>query len=396
MEFVDSLPKVAKFSFTQPPIENMAYLLQKKPELHYRWNEIMFEAHHRAFTVARITKADLLLDVQTSLLKAMKEGKSFQHWKKDLKPTLQKKGWWGKRDSVNPKTGEVQEIKIGSTRLKTIYQTNMAVAYAQSRAGTQYGGRAEYLRYVAVMDGDTRATHKTMHGTILHRNNDFWARNYPPNGFNCRCRVDAYTKKEIEAKGWEIEDYTPKDIADKGWAYDKRQLEPDDSSLEEIIEQKVDRINQTQDPDKLIKSFLGENLQELKSERKKWNNFKEFFAAPKGNFAIAKLEPKLKEVLEAKTDKILLSAETIKSHAHHPEIQAFNYYLIKHMQKNILFGVQSGNNKVFLLKKLGVIYEAVIKTSANKKEVYITSMHIISNLEKTKKRLLRKGEEIKL
>jgi SPP1 gp7 family putative phage head morphogenesis protein len=383
-------------SFNQAPIDNIAYMLQKKPELHFSYDEIMFEAHHRAFTVAKITKADLLQDMQTSLLKAQKEGKSFESWKTEIKPTLQKKGWWGTKDAVNPKTGEVKEIKIGSSRLRTIYQTNMSVAYAQSRAKQQYGGREEYIRYVAVMDSHTRAKHKSMHGVILHRDNDFWKRNYPPNGFNCRCRADVYSKQQIEKRGWSIDEGSYSDIADNGWAYDKRNIAGDDSELEELITKKAEKIADTQDPDKIIRSYLKEDLQELKTERKRWKDFTKFFANPKGVFTIATLTPKLKTIFGAKTDKIFLSAADIKSHAHHPEIGAFDYYLIKHMQKNALFAVREGDTRVVFLKKLGITYAVTIKVTEHKEEVYLLSMFKISNIEKEKRRLREKGVEIKL
>jgi SPP1 gp7 family putative phage head morphogenesis protein len=383
-------------AFNKPPIDNIAYLLQKKPELHFNYGEIMFEAHHKAFTVAKITKADLLQDMQVSLLKAQKEGKSFESWKKEIKPTLQKKGWWGTKKAMNPKTGEFKEIKIGSSRLRTIYQTNMSVAYAQSRAKGQYEGKTEYLRYSAIMDGKTRPKHKLMHGKILHRDNDFWTRNYPPNGFNCRCLVSAYRKSQIEKKGWVIEEEAPEDIADKGWAYDKRNLVVDDDELENLIKQKAQKIADTNDPDKIIRSYLKEDLQELKEERKRWTDFKAFFANPKGSFILSSLSLKLKEIMGAKTDKILLSAETLKSHTHHSEIGAFDYYLIKHMQKNVLFSVQENDTRIILLKKLGVVYKAVIKVTEDKKEVYLISLHKVTDANKEIKKISKKGKEIKI
>lgn len=45
------------------------------------------------------------------------------------------------------------------------------------------------LRYIAVMDGLTRPAHADMHDTIRPVDDDFWAMNMPPNGWNCRCRV---------------------------------------------------------------------------------------------------------------------------------------------------------------------------------------------------------------
>ncbi|MDR0666777.1 MAG: phage head morphogenesis protein [Campylobacteraceae bacterium] len=388
------------FSFNLPPEQNLTYLLKKKPELHYNYDEIMFEAHHRAFTVAKVTKADLLLDIQTSLLKAQKSGKSFESWAKEITPTLKKKGWWGEKKYFNPTTGEVREFKVGKSRLKTIYRTNMSVMDAQTRANEQYSSGAEYLRYVAIMDSRTRDMHKKLHGLILHRNSSFWKNNYPPNGWNCRCKTFAYTKGQIEKRGWTIAKYPPKWFkADKDWNYDTRNLEGSgDNTLAKVIEQKVNRIIDVNDPDKLIRSYLKESLWELAAERKRWAKLKKFIANPKGNFALSPLAPKLKSALKTESSEIFLSKDTLVSHTHHPEITAFDYYLVKYMQNNTLFAVQEGEFKVLLLKKLGKIYETTIKTTENKKEVYLVSMHLIKskNIEKTKQRLLRKGKEIKI
>lgn len=102
----------AKFSFNNPPLENIAFLMAKKPKLHFDYDEIKFEAHQRAFTVAKVTQIDLLADIQTSLENAFVEGQSFEKWKKELKPTLQKHGWFGKSvEVINPKTNEKRALK---------------------------------------------------------------------------------------------------------------------------------------------------------------------------------------------------------------------------------------------------------------------------------------------
>ena len=46
-----------------------------------------------------------------------------------------------------------------------------------------------FLKYRAVIDGKTRATHKTMNGIIKRWDDSFWKSFYPPNGWNCRCSV---------------------------------------------------------------------------------------------------------------------------------------------------------------------------------------------------------------
>ena len=161
---------MVNFSFNNPPLDNIAFLMSKKSELHFDYDEIKFEAHQRAFTVAKVKQIDLLSDIQASLENAFVEGHSYQSWVKELKPTLQKHGWFGKSvEVINPKTNEKKSIEVGSTRLKKIFYTNTRTAYAQSRARAQEQSSDEYLRYVAILDSRTRHTHAALHGLILKK-----------------------------------------------------------------------------------------------------------------------------------------------------------------------------------------------------------------------------------
>ena len=83
--------------------------------------------------MAKVTRIDLLHDIFNSINKGIKEGKTFKDFQKDIKPTLEKKGWWGEKEIINPSTGEIKTIKIDARRLKNIYKTNMRVAYSQAR-----------------------------------------------------------------------------------------------------------------------------------------------------------------------------------------------------------------------------------------------------------------------
>jgi len=56
-----------------------------------------------------------------------------------------------------------------------------------------------YLEYVAVLDGSTRPAHAEQNGQIHRVSSPYWDIWYPPNGYNCRCRVKGRTAKE--AKG---------------------------------------------------------------------------------------------------------------------------------------------------------------------------------------------------
>ena len=375
------------FSFSQTPDENIAYLLSKKRELHFNYNEIMFEAHHSAFTVAKITKADLLLDIQTSLIKAQKDGTPFEQWQKEIKPVLQKKGWWGIKKYIDPETGEIKEFKVGSSRLRTIYETNMRTANAKARANSQYRGYAEYLRYVAIMDSRTRDTHKAIHGTILHRDNSFWKKNYPPNGWGCRCRVDAWTKEQIEKRGWEIQESGPERFkADKDWGYDTRCLEANDDVLSRVIKQKIEKLTKTNDPDKIIRAYLNESLGELSKNRKLFNNVKNLFIeatafsseletspVDKKMLVLAKATAKLQTELKTDAKYIFLSGWTIRTHIHHDNINAFDYYLVRHMLTRAYRYKPSGEFHYVYFTKLGKFYRAVFKKTKDD-EIFLQSL----------------------
>ena len=51
------------------------------------------------------------------------------------------------------------------------------------------------LRYDAVVDGETRDTHRELNGTIRPIDDPFWNSHYPPNGWGCRCTVTQTDEK---------------------------------------------------------------------------------------------------------------------------------------------------------------------------------------------------------
>lgn len=207
------------YSFDTPPLDAIAHLKAKRPELHFDYDEILHEAHHKAFTVAKVVKLDLLSDIQESLIQAQQKGQSFQSWKKELIPTLKAKGWWGETEVTNPATGEVKTIFVGSRRLKTIYDTNMRTSYAVGRYKSQMMSDMEYLRYSAILDSRTRPSHSQKHGIVLPKTDPWWDINYPPNGWRCRCKAQAVSKSMIEERGWKVSKTPSENIADRDWAY---------------------------------------------------------------------------------------------------------------------------------------------------------------------------------
>jgi hypothetical protein len=144
--------------------------------------------------------------------------KHFKNLKNSFYPYYKKRAGGGK-DIVNEKTGEIKTIHIGSRRLKNIYKTNSRVTYNKQRYENQMLLKDEvYFKYRSALLENSRDEHSAKHGIILHRDNPFWDRNYPPNDWGCKCKVSAHSKKEIDQKKWTI-DKSSNSIAGKDWDY---------------------------------------------------------------------------------------------------------------------------------------------------------------------------------
>ena len=116
-------------------------------------------------------------------------------------------GWWGRKVVAGPDGDE--EVQLGSPRrLKTIYDTNMRTANNAARFRRQHANAESrpYWMYDAVNDSRTRPSHAAMDGRVYAHDDPIWATHYPPNGWNCRCRVRALTASQVRARGLAVYD----------------------------------------------------------------------------------------------------------------------------------------------------------------------------------------------
>ena len=184
-----------------PPEKAIEYLKSKGYTITWSWRDLWQRAQAKAFTVAGVTAQDVLEDIREAVNDALKTGKTFTSFEDDLKPILQRKGWWGRNAQTDTNTGEVFGKSLDPYRLKTIYQTNMQAAYMAGR----YSGQIEnldnrpYWEYVAIDDSRTRPSHRAMDGKVFPHDDPFWDSWYPPNGFKCRCRVRARSQEDVDA-----------------------------------------------------------------------------------------------------------------------------------------------------------------------------------------------------
>lgn len=168
--------------------EAIDYLKGKLPEVSVAWDDLAGPVHAKVFTVAGSTSADLSRDIQQSLTSALEKGTTITQFRKDFDRTVQEHGWTykGKR----------------GWRTSVIFDNNMRSAHMAGRWQQLQQGKARrpYLQYRTAGDARVRPQHRLWNGLIFPIDDAFWQTHYPPNGWNCRCTVRAYSQADLEEK----------------------------------------------------------------------------------------------------------------------------------------------------------------------------------------------------
>ncbi len=161
------------------------------------WRDIESREHARAFTVAGITSADIVLDIWESLKEAQETGETKKVWADKLKKTMVEKGWG-----------------LSGYRLATIISTNITSANNAGRWDQQQRTkkRRPYLQYMNPDDESTTDICSAMSGKTFPVSSSVWEKLYPPNHFQCRSMARALTQKQVDRRGLKISTKAPKGV----------------------------------------------------------------------------------------------------------------------------------------------------------------------------------------
>ncbi len=201
MPRIDYPPRPGFVFPTEPPKAVLDYIQSKSDKSSFDWRDMFREEHVGAFTVAKATDANVRNAIREEVEKAIKDGIPFSQFKKNLQPRLQKLGWWGVQEVVDPKTGEVMLAQLGSpSRLKKIFYTNQQQAYKAGQWLRIVEGKAThpYLLYLLGPSENHREEHVFWHGFLLPIDHPWWATHMPMNGWGCKCHVRQVTRREAE------------------------------------------------------------------------------------------------------------------------------------------------------------------------------------------------------
>lgn len=151
-------------------------------------------AKARAFYVSGLTEHDMVETVRAAIGEALAHGETLQGFKARIADVVERAGWQ-------------------SHRIENIFRTNMQTAYAAGRYAKMQAVKEQrpYWQYYTIEDRRTRPSHAVLHGLVYPADHEFWGRNYPPNGFRCRCGVRTLSAAQVEAQGLTVQKAMPTD-----------------------------------------------------------------------------------------------------------------------------------------------------------------------------------------
>ena len=189
----------ASAEHTQLPFnEQIAFFRRKLSLPTQSWTDIWQSQHDVAFVVAGAARDDLVSDLRGAVDQAIAEGTTLATFRGDFDAIVAKHGW-------SYKGGR-------SWRTEVIYGTNLRTSYAAGRYRQlkDVAERRPYWRY-RHSDASERPRHDHLawDGLVLRHDDPWWGTHYPPNGWGCKCFVEALNARGIARLGKSGPDTAP-------------------------------------------------------------------------------------------------------------------------------------------------------------------------------------------
>lgn len=382
-----------------PPPEAARFLRNKGMRPAFSWLDVEPEEHAVAFSVAKAMELDVLEAIRGEVQKALDEGLPFATFKKNFRANPALSQWWGKRDMIDPVTGEMIEAQLGSPRrLRTIYTANLASARAagQWERIERTKGAFPYLEYRLGPSERHRPHHEDKAGLILPVDSPFWDEWMPPNGWGCKCWVRQVTRREAERRGIS----TTPDVRDT-IVVNKRTGE------QRIVPQGIDP-GWHRNPGKLrlgaMEAVLTGKLAALPVEIARaatrdiatsWRVQRILRDGAPGVVPIAALPDELMAIIDADTRIVGISRDTAdKQLRSHPELLAEDYAILADLVERGKVIRVDPRNLAFIGRDEDLPWLAVIKKTVKGNELFLTTFYRPSS-GRYVARLIERGEVVR-
>jgi Phage Mu protein F like protein len=185
--------------YRQPFKEQVDYFWKKKAVPQEATKKLDKDYHDYSFSVAGLTRADLLEDLRFLVGKAIENGEDYDVFARKFDRLIGRRGWRPNPDPGSPKYAQ---------RVYTIIDTNQRQSHRAGRyqQSQELGSKSPFrFRYWVHRDSPNfRETHKALHMKALEANDPFWDKCLPSCAWGCRCDSYLATESVLKQRGIEI------------------------------------------------------------------------------------------------------------------------------------------------------------------------------------------------
>ncbi|ULJ67488.1 hypothetical protein [Wielerella bovis] len=314
--------------------------------------------------------------------------------------------------AIDDRQPEIDEIADVFKRAKQTAQTMTktwinSVAHTAHEAFARVNPLIKGYRHISVLDSGTTALCTHRHGLLWDKKHNpiehaqIFKR--PPLHYNCRSKlVYVYDLKEefdgMTGADWvksrsleELQQQFGKGVAQMLFDGSLKLSAALDGlrmmSLKELRKQHT--LSVFSDNFRQRFDVLQENVARAKHENMKLDNARKLFALDKV-WEISHIDKQAQVWLGASTNKVWLSEDTlVKQLFHHGELGVDVYQSIAYGLNHAEVVIQSDNQKLVLFKFNDEIYRMIVKTNADKDELFLISL--FKNDEKEAERFIKNG-----
>ena len=396
------MPPEIKKSYSSGPVpkEAVDYFRAKGWKAGFSHLDVWREEHAHAFTVAKAMEVDVLESIRGAVDRAISEGRTFADFQKNLQPELEKLGWWGKKEQVDPLTGEKTLVQLGSPRrLKVIFRQNLRSAQAagQWQRIERTKKTLPYLKYRIGPSEHHRKEHVAWDGLVLSADDPWWDTHFPPNGWGCKCWTQQLRRAPAGGAG------KAPPIRNRKWQ------NPRTGEIERVPEGITPGFDFNPG-----KARTGEQLSRFKERlnaisptaadavQRAWMQpgiFGQWRKAPQGNIPVGVMDDDLMAATGAQRRTVLLSEDsmlkqdgaTARSKGH-PELTDEEYCLLPDL---LAHGevYKADDQRLIFFKRENVFYRAATKTTKDGRENYL--LHFQQIPERNYKAAKKKFEQLR-
>ncbi len=172
--------------------EAIKFMRKKIPLPSTSWRQYSGEVNQIVFSIAGITKASLLADIQNLIVKQLETGITVEGFKKNFDTLIDKSGW-------NPANR--------GYRTELILQQNLKNAHARGRweqmRSPAVAKARPYWQFIHRDSRVPRPKHKALDLSVFPANSEIFKAIMPP-PWGCKCSVHTLSERDLEREGLKV------------------------------------------------------------------------------------------------------------------------------------------------------------------------------------------------